>query len=538
MLGLVMLSGCGTIGRVGELFVSGGETVLRDPLRPVRGGPRVLVVALDGVGEARLREALAAGDMPRLAALLGPPAGDNLWTHAVEAPGVLSVLPAETSAGWAAVFTGATPARSGIPGNEWFDRNTLRSSAPVPLSVKNAYQTVGIYTDDFFGEAVRTATLFEQADVRAHVALGFVHRGADVLSVPDPGDLADVVRGIGHFVAGSTAAVYSLLDDDTRAGVRRAMRRHGVPDLQVAYLPGVDLVAHDAGADAQRAYLRDRVDNYIGDILDLYRDRGALDSLFVVVVSDHGHTETLADDRHSLGGDGDADEPVAILDSLGYRVRPFATGRDTSAYDAALAYNEAFASVFLADRSTCLPPDGVCDWTRPPRLEADVLPVARAFAAADRDAASALFGAVDLVFARVSDPSGQTSPRFQIYDAGRLVPIPDYLEATRRPDLLALDRRLGWLTDGPYGHLAGDVMLLARGGPDQPIDSRFYFGSPRRSGHGRPSTQDSTIPLVLAHPVRSGESLRASMTAAVGETPTQLDVTPLILALLRAAPSE
>ena len=92
-LALVATSGCGTVGRVGDLFVSGGGTVLR--------------------------EALRAGDMPRPAALLGAPAGENLWAHAVTAPGVLSVLPAETSVGWATVFTGETPARSGDALRAW-----------------------------------------------------------------------------------------------------------------------------------------------------------------------------------------------------------------------------------------------------------------------------------------------------------------------------------------------------------------------------------------------------------------------------------
>ena len=546
-----MLSGCGVSSRVGELFLAGGERTLREPLRPVRGTTRVLVLALDGVGDGVLREALAAGEMPHLAGLLGAPQGENLWANAYAAPGVMSVLPAETSGGWAAVFTGETPARSGIPGNEWFDRETLSAFAPVPLSVKAVRQTLGIYTDDLFGRTIATPTLFERAGVRSHVALGFVHRGADVLSTPDPSDLGDMLKAVFNRVAGRRGAVYSVLDDDTVAGVRRAFRRHGVPDLQVAYLPGVDLVAHDEGPAAQQAYLADRVDGSIGDILDAYRERDLLGDTYVVVVADHGHSESLADSVHSLGGDGDADGPVQILERAGRRVRPFGVGVDSTAYDAALVYNEAFAHVFLTDPAGCPPPaaaadttaagSGPCDWQRPARLDGDVLAVARAFDTATRDPASHMYRTLDFVLARVSDPSGQTAPRFEVYESGRLVPVGEFLAASGpRPDLLAFERRLGWLTDGPLGARAGDVLLMARDGTEAAPDgtvvdvpqNRYSFGSPRRSGHGSATARDGLIPLVLAHPQRQGTTLRARMTGAVGPAPTQLDVTGLILALL------
>src|SRR5688500_8376396 len=54
-----------------EMMGEGGEKVLRDPLHAARGAPRVIVFALDGVGDGELRQALASGGMPRVAALLG-----------------------------------------------------------------------------------------------------------------------------------------------------------------------------------------------------------------------------------------------------------------------------------------------------------------------------------------------------------------------------------------------------------------------------------------------------------------------------------
>lgn len=541
LLALVVLaaSGCagvaGTLDEAGELFAEGGERILNEPMRPVRGTTRVLVIALDGVGEAVLTDAVAAGEMPRLGAFLGADEGDGVHANAYIVPSVPSVFPSETAAGWSAVFTGRPPAETGVTGNEWYDRDSLATFAPVPLSVATLEQTLGVYSDSLLGQVLQTPTLFERADLRSHVALGFVYRGADLLTPPDLNDVGDLLEGLFGAVVGGRDEAYEELDDDAWEGVVRGVERYGLPDLQVAYFPGVDLAAHASGSEAQRAYLREEIDPHIGRILDLYRVQGALDSTYVVVVSDHGHTESLDDDRHSLGADDGADEPAALLDSLGYRLRDFTVADDSSDANVVMIFDEAVAMLYVANGATCPEAGDVCDWTRAPRLEADVLPLARALrdaAEADSGAVGGLSGALDLVFARASDPSGQTSPPYRVLDGGRLVPVGEYVRRRDRADLVDLERRLGWLTDGPLGHRAGDVLVLAKAGGERPIEERFYFGSPRASGHGSAAASDAYISLVVARSGTSGAALRERVRRAVGEAPTQLDVTDLILALL------
>lgn len=535
----LVASGCGglagTLDEAGELITEGGERVLREPMRPIRGTPRVLVLALDGVGEARLAEALEAGDMPRLAAFLGEARGDGLRENAYVARSVPSVFPSETAAGWAAVYTGTPPAESGVTGNEWYVRDSLATFAPVPLSVGTIEQTLAIYTDSLFSRVIATPTLFERADLRAHVSMGFVYRGADLLTPPDLNDFGDLAEAAVGAVFGGRDEAYEELDDDTAEGVERGVERYGVPDLQIAYFPGVDLVAHAAGGEAQRTYMREELDPDVGEILDLYREQGVLSDTYVVVVSDHGHSDVLDDDRHSLDAGG-SDEPPALLDSLGYRLRDFSVGADTSDANVVMIYDEAVAMLYLADGSTCPDEGDVCDWLRQPRLEEDVLPLARAFrdaAEADTGAVGGLSGALDLIFARASDPSGRTSPPFRVLNGDRLVPVGEYLRSNPRPDLVDLERRLNWLTEGSYSDHAGDILLLATSGEHRPIEERFYFGAPRRSGHGGASASESYISLVLAREGVSGAWLRDVMRDAIGDAPTQLDVTRLILSLLR-----
>jgi hypothetical protein len=254
----------------------------------------------------------------------------------------------------------------------------------------------------------------------------------------------------------------------------------------------------------------------------------------VIFVADHGHTPVLADDRHALGTGADG-EPPAVLELAGFRPRVFELNPSAEDYQAVVAYQGAMAYVYLADRSTCAAAGMRCDWMRAPRLQEDVLPVVRAFDAANRTGAGVpqLRGTLDLIFAREPRPPGQDALAFRIWDGERLVGIGEYLAANPRPDLLELETRMDGLATGPYGHRAGDVLLLARSGTERPIEERFYFSDEYRSWHGSPTAQDSRIPLIVAHRGSTGAELRERVRELVGERPTQLDVTPLILGLLR-----
>lgn len=523
-----------------DLAAGGSLEELRSPMRPARpGGPRVLIFALDGVGAGEFRDALRGGGMPRVAALVGEPVDEETYAHAHAPRGVLSILPSTTYAAWTAVFTGEPVGRSGVSGNEWFDRASATFVAPAPVSVHEYEDAVEVYSDGLLDRWIAVPTLFERADVRSYATLVAQHRGADLLARPDLDLFADLVATVAAGVAPDEkvdAGPYGDLDREAAETTRQAIEEHGLADLQVVYFPGVDLYTHgaDSALTAQRRYLAEVIDPAVGTVLDAYAARRSLDSTYVMFVSDHGHTPTIADDRHALGDGGDG-EPPATLEAAGYRVRPFHLEPDRDDFQAVFAYQGAFAYLYLADRSTCPDEEMRCDWRRPPRMEEDVLPALRALHAAARsgELARELLGAVDLILSR--EPRGiAPALAFQVWDGDRLVSIGEHLAAHPRPDMPRLEERLEALATGPYGHRAGDVAILARQSFRDPPEERYYFSSLYRSWHGSPSLQDSEILWVVARPASTGGELRERTRSAVGERLSQLDVTPLVLSLLES----
>jgi len=310
------------------------------------------------------------------------------------------------------------------------------------------------------------------------------------------------------------------------------------------YFPGIDLFTHEAEKHMQQAddplpmqveYLQNVTDKAIGEVLDAYEELDVLDETYILLIADHGHTPVLDDDRHALGSEGDH-EPPALIEKTGFRLRKFVLNpaETEQDYQAAVAYQGAMAYIYLADRSTCPAKGDRCDWQRPPRLEADVMPVVRAFYKVNEtgEPIPQLKETLDLIFAREPRPPGQNALPFQVFDGKKLVPIPKYLARHPRPDLLQLDTRMRWLSAGPYGHRAGDILLLARSGLERPVEERFYFSHPYRSWHGSPTLQDSHIPFILARKGDTGQRLQAIVKAVVGKSPSQLDFVPLVRALI------
>jgi type I phosphodiesterase/nucleotide pyrophosphatase len=509
---------------------------------PSSTGRRLIIFALDGTTPDQLMQAIRSGNAPNLAELLGKEKRRGLFEHAYAAPRAWSILPSSTIAAWAAIFTGTPPAANGVTGDEWFERETATFRAPVPVSALDTADVSKVVSDDLIGKALKTPTLYELVQKKAYVSLLSVHRGATLYTTVSPGSFTDFLS---FLIKGTLKGIdpeksfAAALDYSATQKLIEAIETNGVADLQVVYFPGIDIFTHvsEDPLERQIRYLRFVTDKNIGDILEAYRKKDALNGAYVIVISDHGQIPTLNDNRHELNTD-DEKSPFAALKKSGFRVRkPLLTlpNLDTD-FQAVFAYQGFMAYVYLADRSTCAEEHQPCDWPRPPRFKEDVLPALEAFYKANHDGeiVPELKGTIDLIFSREPAPTNQAARPFQIFDGQRLVPIGEYLKRNPRPDLIDLERRMQWLGAGPYGHRAGDILLLAKACTQVPIEQRFYFASiAHHTWHGSACEQDSRIPFILAQAGGNGERMRALTRKFAGEVPTELTMTPLVRELLK-----
>lgn len=527
-----------TVALVSHTIKTGGEERLAPvEVTPSPTGPHMIIFALDGAVPAGLMEAVRSGHAPNIAALLGKDKGNGFFEHGYAAPEALSVLPSSTIADWASIFTGSVPAWDGVPGDEWFIRKTATFYAPVPVSMTDISDNTKLVTDDLVGKEIEVPTLFEQLGVRSYVSMLSVHRGATYFTTVAPNSLSDLFE---HLVSGTMRgmeperSLSAALDRDSVVKVNEAIEEHGIPDLQVVYFPGIDIFTHAAEdpLNSQIQYLEHVTDGAIGQVLDEYRKHHALDKTYIIFISDHAHIPTMNDEKHRLGSD-DESPPFRAVAKAGFRVRRASLILDDidKDFQAVFAYQGSMAYLYLADRTTCPKEHDRCDWHKPPRFEEDVIPVLKSLYRSNRHGkpVPGLKGKLDLIFSRQPMPEDERSLPYEVFDGEDLVPIDDYLSQHPRPDLVDLAERMRWLSAGPHGNRAGDILLLPKACMNVPIQQRYYFAwMTHYSWHGSACEQDGHIPLILLQVNGSGERMRSIMTKFGGASLSEREMTPLV----------
>jgi hypothetical protein len=145
---------------------------------------------------------------------------------------------------------------------------------------------------------------------------------------------------------------------------------------------------------------------------------------------------------------------------------------------------------------------------------------------------AALKGKLDLIFSRQPMAAGTNGLPFEIFDGRNLIPIDEYLSKHPRPDLPQLSERMRWLSAGPYGNRAGDILLLPKACMNMPIEDRYYFAwMTHYSWHGSACEQDGHIPFILAQANGSGQKMRTIMSKFGGPSPSERVMTPLVLSI-------
>jgi predicted AlkP superfamily pyrophosphatase or phosphodiesterase len=542
--------GCSSNYEIAKLVAVGHVRELREPSQQAKpqatDRPTLLIVGIDGMSRDVLYDLLESGQLPGLESLLGGRTNGRL-AHAYLDRSMLAPFPSVTLTGWASIFTGRPAAGSGIAGNEFFIREQRRFVAPIPSSFYDKTPVLETYTDDYANNLLEVPTVYErlrrqEPEIDISVSVSQFYRGADRLLIAQRSALIDMFYAKVKDIADGKA--FAMFEERDRKVLDVMIDEvedddHPVSDVLTVYVSGTDAYAHAAPEPPDRAlqrFMTGKVDDKFAELAEALLERGALANRYVVVVSDHGHSEVPHDATTMLSA-ADRDAPPAVLTGAGFRLRPLqlnvAADHD---FNAVLAYQGPIAYVYVADRSKCAKKGAVCDWSRPPRFREDVLRAAQAFYDANRSGRYAphMKNTLDMILTRRPRPLAEDDLPFEVYVGhGKLVPLKDYLGTYPHPDWVAFESRLRDLAVGRYGERAGDVILVARNGHGRTPEGRYYFSSsPQESVHGSASKRDSEVVLILAHPGRSAAELERIAHGVLGRDSRSWQVTDLVLHLL------
>lgn len=447
---------------------------------------RVVIVDIDGLRRDVFLQALADGNAPALARLLGgADAQRGIHFEAV------SNAPSITFPCQASLFTGAHPEQHGLMGNQFFDRfGKLSGGRPRfyafdigdTLAVDDA---VAVYASEagLANEllAPEVATLYERAAQRgltSVVAHNMIARGATHWLRPNLLDIARFTKG-----GGLIGLAAEQFDGQMIAALIAHLESGARPGVLTAYFMGLDHRSHREGPSAQYDYLTRVVDGQVARLMEALARQRLLDNTLFAIVSDHGQFAVIPDAVHSLRLSFPFDRELGyVFDALGLDVHDL-PGEDPHV-DAVVACNGGLAHVYLHHRAGA--------WADAPRFADDVLPVGRAFwdATLTGKYAPTLRDSLALILARNVEQDGWDADYSALTPDGRLIPIPDYLAA--HPEIVVVDavNRLRHLASP----LSGDLVLLSN------YAGGYYFGAPCKGVHGGLHPDDSECVLSLGWP--------------------------------------
>jgi hypothetical protein len=284
---------------------------------------KVLLVVIDAATPHVVCPAVRTGRLPVLNAL-----ADAGMMHESS----VSIFPSITPAATTSIVTGAYPSEHGIAGASWYDEARREVAYYGDDFWVIAREGFGAFVQDFLlrlnGDRLRAPTLFQMAgrSGRTTASLNYlVFRGDQPHRVRMPGvvaalpgvPLSETVEGpsvlcLGDFVTdprirpgkhndkGGLLHRFGMDDASTGWLLRELFASGSLPDLTVAYFADNDFRGHQVGPHAALPVI-ERVDRMLGEAFDA---GGGLERVLadtcVLVTSDHGHCDVLADARRSV----------------------------------------------------------------------------------------------------------------------------------------------------------------------------------------------------------------------------------------------
>jgi hypothetical protein len=254
LLCLLATAGCGPGGPI------------TDRLQPdvKRPQPGVVLFICDGVGADTVEQGCREGWLPNIQRRFV--AGGTCVTHATTA------IPAITYGAVATFLTGTEPGTHAIVGNRWFDPDQ---------SFFRDYVTINDYRD--INSDCRMPTIYQLIQPMTSVNIQTAQASGVTYDIPNW-----MTSGICWF-AGDYTGVDQLTANTLSEAVWWANGHKQWPAVLTCYFPGADTVAHRMGPlSPQYHQAVVHLDHQIGRICDWLESQGLMETMDLVLVSDHG----------------------------------------------------------------------------------------------------------------------------------------------------------------------------------------------------------------------------------------------------------
>jgi hypothetical protein len=286
---------------------------------------RVVFIVIDGMGTEAFEQAVASGRAPALS---------FLRNNSAYVRDSVAMFPTITPPATASLLTGEVPARHGIPGMCWYDRESQRfvnyGQSPRAAAVQGLKRTVRDFLVNMNSRHLSSnvRTLHEQLDEMGHstASVNFmVFRGPfeerlepnlwhriflpwrrmpEALSGPKEHYFADIITGPSD-ACGSVLRVRGYekrlaATDAYAACVTRDLLEQNAADMILFYLHENDHLSHRLGPESQIDNLGE-ADRHIAEVLDTFGSwEETLDRVGFVVTADHSQSPVSDENERIL----------------------------------------------------------------------------------------------------------------------------------------------------------------------------------------------------------------------------------------------
>jgi hypothetical protein len=234
---------------------------------------RCVMIMADGARPDVFEELAWSGELP------------NIKKHLID-PGCLkhgvTSFPSTTGPAYMPYLTGCHPGTCNVPGIRWFDKTTY---ARKPWSRNKFRSYVGVESFLLNSDMKKDLrTLFELSDHSINI-FSSVNRG-----VPSRGNKTSFFRMWNWYYAHLTDRWAYV---DLKAGRSMVKGIHEDPEFMFVLFPGIDVYSHIGtpfNPEVTKAYKR--IDDSIGQLVEVLQKKGWLDESILMIVSDHGLSTT------------------------------------------------------------------------------------------------------------------------------------------------------------------------------------------------------------------------------------------------------